>query len=231
MVRKKKVETTAEKKKSVTKTKPKKKAAAKTKASDGFPIVGMGASAGGLEALEAFFSHMPPGKNIAFVIIQHLSPKHKSIMGSLLSKCTQMEVLDLEDGMKVQPNRVYLNPPDKNVVIINRTFQLMDPVRTGGINLPIDCFFKSMLRAGGKGDLYYPFGHGNGWHPGAKEHQGGGRGGHGPGPGISQIRRHAEKRHSDWACGLYPARGKDSCRTCQVYPHPLYRGLQETPGE
>jgi two-component system CheB/CheR fusion protein len=83
-----------------------------------FPIVGIGASAGGLEALEAFFSHMPSDANIAFVVIQHLSPKHKSIMGSLLAKYTQMEVLELKDGMKVEPNRVYLNPPDKNVIII-----------------------------------------------------------------------------------------------------------------
>ncbi len=106
--------------------------------------MGMGASAGGLEALEAFFTHMSPNKNIAFVIIQHLSPKHKSIMGALLSKCTQMDVLNMEDGMKVEPNRIYLNPPDKNVVIMNGTLQLMEPVRTAGINLPIDCFFKSM---------------------------------------------------------------------------------------
>ncbi|MCF8067527.1 MAG: PAS domain-containing protein [Desulfobacterales bacterium] len=110
----------------------------------GFPIVGLGASAGGLEALETFFTHTPSDSGIAFVIIQHLSPKHKSIMSSLLSKYTEMAVLDLEDGMKIQPNQVYLNPPDKNVVIINGVFQLMTPVKTSGINLPIDFFFRSM---------------------------------------------------------------------------------------
>ena len=124
--------------------KVKKKTIAVSNQAAGFPIVGIGASAGGLEALETFFKHMPSEKNIAFVIIQHLSPKHKSIMGALLSKCTEMEVLDLEDGMKIEPNRVYLNPPDKNVVIINGTLQLLDPVRTGAVNLPIDCFFRSM---------------------------------------------------------------------------------------
>ena len=122
----------------------KKKAPAMPKEDAGFPIVGIGASAGGLEALEVFFTHMPPDKNIAFVIIQHLSPKHKSIMGSLLSKYTQMDLLDIEDGVKIQPNRIYLNPPDKNVEILNNTLLLMDPIRTGGINLPIDCFFRSM---------------------------------------------------------------------------------------
>ena len=120
------------------------KTTSKSKKTNDFPIVGMGASAGGLEALEAFFSHMPPDSGIGFVIIQHLSPTYKSIMGSLLAKNTQMEVLEIEDGMKIKPDHVYLNPPNKNVAIINGDLQLMDPVKTGGINLPIDSFFKSM---------------------------------------------------------------------------------------
>ena len=109
-----------------------------------FPIAGIGASAGGLEALEIFFSNLPSECNMAFVIIQHLSPKHKSIMGSLLSKYTQMPVNEIKSGMKVEPNHVYLNPPDKNVVIQNGKLELMIPTKTDGINLPIDCFFKSM---------------------------------------------------------------------------------------
>ena len=64
----------------------------------GFPIVGIGASAGGLETLEAFFSKMPPEANMAFVIIQHLSPNFKSIMASLLAKHTRMTVSEIEDG-------------------------------------------------------------------------------------------------------------------------------------
>ena len=121
-----------------------KKPMTRRKETKDFPIVGIGASAGGLEALETFFSHMPHDSNIAFVVIQHLSPRHKSIMGSLLSKCTQMEVIEIKDGIKLESNRVYLNPPDKNVIIINNTLQLMTPVKTGSINLPIDCFFRSM---------------------------------------------------------------------------------------
>ena len=121
-----------------------KRATSNPKETNDFPIVGLGASAGGLEALEAFFSHMPPDSGIAFVVIQHLSPKHKSIMGSLLSKKTKMKILELKDGMKVQADHVYLNPPSKDVVIINGTFQLMDPIKTSGINLTIDCFFRSM---------------------------------------------------------------------------------------
>jgi len=140
----------AVKKESVKKYKPKKIVESKKKTNFepkeniGFPIVGLGASAGGLEALEAFFSNMPSNSGIAFVIIQHLSPNHKSIMGALLSKCTQMEVQDLNDGIKIQPNNVYLNPPNKNVAIINGIIQLMIPVKTSRINLPIDYFFRSM---------------------------------------------------------------------------------------
>ncbi|GBC60580.1 chemotaxis protein CheR [Desulfonema ishimotonii] len=127
-----------------------KKVTDKPKKTDGFPIVGLGASAGGLEALEIFFSHMPADSGIGFVIIQHLSPKHKSIMGRLLSKSTKMTILDINDGMKVEPDHVYLNPPNKNVVIINGTLQLIEPVKTGSINLPIDCFFRSLAEEMGE---------------------------------------------------------------------------------
>ena len=87
---------------------------------------------------------MPPEANIAFVIIQHLSPKHKSIMASLLAKHTQMAVSEIEDGTTLAPNCVYLNPPNKNVAVFNRTLHLMEPVKTGAINMPIDFFFRSL---------------------------------------------------------------------------------------
>ena len=147
------------KKKSAVKKKPAKqtkvganakKALIKPKKTNDFPIVGLGASAGGLEALEAFFSHMPFDSGMGFVIIQHLSPKHKSIMASLLAKDTKMKVLEIIDGMEVKPDHVYLNPPNKNVIIINGALQLMDPVKTGGINLPIDSFFRSMAEEMGE---------------------------------------------------------------------------------
>jgi two-component system CheB/CheR fusion protein len=109
-----------------------------------FPIVGIGASAGGLEAIEGFFSHMPFDRNIAFVIIQHLDPKHKSIMGSLLTKYTKMKILEVKDGMKIEPNCVYLNPPNKNVAIMSKLFHLMELIETYRINLPIDYFFRSL---------------------------------------------------------------------------------------
>ncbi len=109
-----------------------------------FPIVGIGASAGGLETLEAFFAKMPPETGMAFVIIQHLSPNFKSIMASLLAKHTRMTVNEIEDGMTLAPNCVYLNPPNKNVAVFNRTLHLMEPVRGGVLNMPIDFFFRSL---------------------------------------------------------------------------------------
>jgi two-component system CheB/CheR fusion protein len=109
-----------------------------------FPIIGIGASAGGLETLKVFFPSMPSDAGIAFVIIQHLSPQHKSIMSSLLGKFTRMPVREIQDGMDILPNCVYLNPPDKNVAVFNRRLHLMEPIKTDGINLPIDFFFRSL---------------------------------------------------------------------------------------
>jgi two-component system CheB/CheR fusion protein len=109
-----------------------------------FPIVGIGASAGGLETLNAFFSIMPSDSNVAFVIIQHLSPKHKSIMASLMDKHTRMTVSQIEDGTKLEPNHVYLNPPGKNVSIFNNRLHLLDIVKSSAINMPVDFFFRSL---------------------------------------------------------------------------------------
>lgn len=110
----------------------------------GFPVVGIGASAGGLEAIEGFFSHARPDGNMAYVIIQHLAPGHKSIMDSLLKKYTEMDVLQVKDGMKIKPNCVYLNPPDKDVVIMNGRLYLTEPTHERGARLPIDHFFRSL---------------------------------------------------------------------------------------
>ncbi|MDR4497518.1 MAG: PAS domain-containing protein [Candidatus Scalindua sp.] len=108
------------------------------------PVIGIGASAGGLEALEGFFVNMPPESDMAIVIVQHLAPNYKSIMGSLLKKYTRMKILDIEDGMTIEPNCVYLNPPDMDVAVINRTFQLVKPLKSHAVRLPIDYFFRSL---------------------------------------------------------------------------------------
>ncbi len=107
-------------------------------------IVGLGASAGGLEALVTFFEHMPNDSGMAFVVVQHLSPDHKSLMDELLGRHTRMEVLQVKDGMAVKANRIYLLPPKKNMILFNRKLLLTEPNHRRGLNLPIDIFFRSL---------------------------------------------------------------------------------------
>ncbi|MEJ2703607.1 MAG: CheR family methyltransferase [Sedimentisphaerales bacterium] len=114
-----------------------------------FPIVGIGASAGGLEAIEGFFAHTPSDIGIAFVIIQHLAPEHKSIMGSLLKKYTNLKVAEVRDGMKIEPGCVYLNPPNKEVSTMNGRLHLSEPTQARGARLAIDYFFRSLAEAEG----------------------------------------------------------------------------------
>lgn len=109
-------------------------------------VVGLGASAGGLEALQTFFACMPKNTGLSFVVIQHLSPDYKSLMVELLSKTTEMQVLRIEDGMPLKPDCVYLIPPKKNVTIFHQKLLLTDQDHNHnrGLNLPIDLFFRSL---------------------------------------------------------------------------------------
>jgi two-component system, chemotaxis family, CheB/CheR fusion protein len=109
-----------------------------------FSVVAVGASAGGLEALEHLFTNMPTDTGLAFVVIQHLSPDYKSLMVELLSKYTRMNVIRVEDGMKVEPNCVYLIPPKKNMTLFHGKLYLTEQNMGHGLNLPIDIFFRSM---------------------------------------------------------------------------------------
>ncbi len=109
-----------------------------------FHYVGIGASAGGLEALESFFTNMPPDSGMAFIVIQHLSPDYKSLMVELLSKKTSMPVHRAEDGIEVFPDHVYLIPPKKNLTIFHGKLLLADQDHSRGINLPIDLFLRSL---------------------------------------------------------------------------------------
>lgn len=112
----------------------------------GFPIVGIGASAGGLGAIEAFLSSMPADKDsgMAFVLVQHLAPDHKSIMSELIKRYTRMQVFEVEDGMTVCPDCAYIIPPNRDMAILNGSLQLLTPSTTHGQRLPIDFFFRSL---------------------------------------------------------------------------------------
>ena len=113
-----------------------------------FPIVGIGASAGGLAAFEAFFSGMPadsePG--MAFVLVQHLAPDHKSILSDLIRRYTRMQVYEIEDGMVVQPNCTYIIPPNADIAFLNGALQVLEPSAPRGHRLPIDFFFRSLAQ-------------------------------------------------------------------------------------
>ena len=109
-----------------------------------FPIVGIGASAGGLEALELFLGKVPEGSGMAFVIVQHLDPTHKGIMAELLQRTTTMQVVQVKDRTRVQPDCVYVIPPNKDMSILHGVLHLLAPVAPRGLRLPIDFFFRSL---------------------------------------------------------------------------------------
>lgn len=112
--------------------------------------VGIGASAGGLEALEQLFAQLPVDSGSAFVVIQHLSPDYKSMMVELLSKRTTMPVWRAEEGVVVQPNNVYLIPPKKQLTIFHGRLVLSELDYSRGINLPIDVFLRSLAEDQGE---------------------------------------------------------------------------------
>jgi two-component system CheB/CheR fusion protein len=112
------------------------------------PVVGIGASAGGLAAFEAFFSGMPADSDpgMAFVLVQHLAPDHKSVLTDLIQRHTRMKVLEVEDGMQVNANCVYIIAPNRDMAFINGKLQLLEPAEPRGRRLPIDFFFRSLAQ-------------------------------------------------------------------------------------
>ena len=109
-----------------------------------FPIVGIGSSAGGLEALEQFLRNVPQKSGMAFVIVQHLDPTRKGIMVELLQRATIMPVTQVKDRLKVQPDCVYVIPPNTDMSILHGILHLLPPAAPRGLRLPIDFFFRSL---------------------------------------------------------------------------------------
>jgi two-component system CheB/CheR fusion protein len=107
-------------------------------------IVGVGASAGGLEALEQFFRNVPAGCGLAFVVVQHLDPTQKGVMVELLQRLTPMPVAQAKERLKIHPDRVYVIPPNKNLSVLNGSLHLFAPEAPRGLRLPIDFFFRSL---------------------------------------------------------------------------------------
>ncbi len=109
-----------------------------------FPIVGIGASAGGLEALEHFLKEVPAHSGMAFVVIQHLDPDYKGMLPELLQRTTAMPVVQARSRQKVRPDSVYVIPPNRDLSILHDTLYLLDPVAPRGLRLPIDFFLRSL---------------------------------------------------------------------------------------
>jgi len=109
-----------------------------------FPIVGIGASAGGLEALEQFFVNVDTECGMAFVVIQHLSPDHKGMMAELIQRITKMQVFTATDQLTIEPNCIYIIPPNKSMSILNGALYLFESIESHGLHLPIDFFFRSL---------------------------------------------------------------------------------------
>jgi len=109
-----------------------------------FPIVGLGASAGGLAAFEAFFSALPDRSGMAFIVVQHLAPDHKSMLSELIQRYTRMQVFEAEDGMVVEPDCTYIIPPNHDMAFLHGALQLLAPAAPRGHRLPIDFFFRSL---------------------------------------------------------------------------------------
>ncbi len=113
-----------------------------------FPVVGIGASAGGLAAFESFFSglphHVDPG--MAFVLVQHLAPDHESILADLIRRYTHLKVFEVTDGVVVQINCVYIIPPNNDMAFLNGSLQLLAPAAMRGHRLPVDFLFRSLAQ-------------------------------------------------------------------------------------
>ena len=120
-----------------------------SQAEPGFHIVGVGASAGGLESLERFFTRLPADTGMAFVVLQHLSPDFKSLMDELLGRRTSMTVRQAEHEALIEPNVLYLLPPMKEMIVQKRRLLLSDRDPRHGLALPIDHFFRSLAQDAG----------------------------------------------------------------------------------
>ncbi len=112
-------------------------------------VVGLGASAGGLEAFEEFFTHLPPSPGCAFVLVMHLDPNHKSMLPELLGKVTDMRVTRAEDGMALEANRIHVIPPNASMRLKDGRLQLSAPEVSRGARRPIDVFFRSLAESRG----------------------------------------------------------------------------------
>ncbi|HEY1417045.1 MAG TPA: chemotaxis protein CheB, partial [Myxococcaceae bacterium] len=112
-------------------------------------VVALGASAGGLEAIDTFLRNVPPDSGVAFVVIQHLDPTHAGALPELLRRATRMPVAQVENGMRVEANHVYVIPPNKELSVVRGNLRIAEPGPLRGLRLPIDVFLRSLAEERG----------------------------------------------------------------------------------
>lgn len=142
----------ADKPKKTAKTKAKKSTAAKqpkrqkanTASQPNFPVVGIGASAGGLEALQEFVEHLPTDTGMAFIVVTHQHPGHTSLLPELLGRKANVPVVEATDGVQLQPNHLYVSPPGESLALLDGTLHLTHFDAQHAPRLPIDFFFRSL---------------------------------------------------------------------------------------
>lgn len=118
-----------------------------------FPVVAIGASAGGLEALEQFFTPVPADCGYAFVVVQHLDPTQPGMLVELLQRCTPLSVVQITDGMRLEINRIHVIPPGSDLHVLHDVLHLMEPREARGLRLPIDMFFRSLAADRGSASI------------------------------------------------------------------------------
>src|SRR5471032_3122629 len=115
-----------------------------------FPVVAIGASAGGLDPIVAFLANVPQESGIAYVVIQHLDPTQKAMLPELLQRATSIPVMEITHHMEMRPNHIYVIPSNADLTLFNGCFVLSEPVQLRGHRLPINIFFESLAAEWGK---------------------------------------------------------------------------------
>lgn len=186
-----------------------------------FSIVGMGASAGGLEAFEQFFRHMPADSGMAFVLVQHLDPDHASLLREILQRATTMPVLEATDQLIVAPNRVYVIPPNRDMAIFHGRLQLSVPDQPRGLRMPIDAFLRSLAEdRGDKAVGIILSGTGTDGTLGLRAVLGAG--------GISLVQDPAGARYDGMPASAIRAGYANAVLAADAMPHALLAGIRRT---
>ena len=156
-------------------------------------VVGIGASAGGLQAYTEFLEAIPPNTGMAFVIVQHLAAEHESLLATLLARVTSMTVIEVHDEPRLEPNHIYVIPPNRSMLILDGKLSLVD--RAPGIHRPVDIFLEALAESSRSScNRRRPIRDGQRRHDGGASDQGGGRD-HIRARRDRRALRDAEKRH------------------------------------